>query len=174
MKRRHLGSCECVCFVISSEPSTSHTAPRRCFFFLSEPESSAQGPETGSSGCWIFGKKLNKINKGWTLAAKLPGRSAGRGERDGAIDGAEESDEWKGQDGTAQPRCWGRYFWTARQGRSARLSASALPRPRRRPASLKVTARTSTADRKGEGGRKGEGVERSQEAGRHAAVPGLK
>lgn len=81
-----------------------------------------------------------KKEKGWTLAAEP---HAGRGERDGAIDGsgAEESDEWKGQDRTTQPRCWGRYFWTARRGRSARLSASALssgcggPQPRRRPES---------------------------------------
>lgn len=88
---------------------------------------------------------------GWTFGAKLLGKQTGRRESDGAIDGAEDSDEWKGQDATAQPHCWERYFWTACWGCSARLSASALLQPRRRLESLKVMACTSSADRKREG-----------------------
>ena len=147
------------------------------FFFPLWAGEVGSGPWNWVTWVLDFWKKLNKINKGWTLAAKLPGRSAGRGEWDRAIDGAEESDEWKGQDGTAQPPLLGEIFLDSTPGSQCQTISL-----------CSATAKAEAGKPQGHGphlycwqkeGGRGEGrnweeVERSQEAGRHAPVPGLK
>lgn len=120
--------CMCVCASLSHLNRPPFTQlPVGFFFLLSKPERVGLGPWNWV--IWVLVKERGKKKKkaGRWLQSWLDHVQVGE-ERERAIGGmvGEGSDNWKGQDITAQPCCRGRYFWTARRGGSARLSASAF------------------------------------------------
>lgn len=160
----------CVCVLISSEPSTSLTAPSR-FFYSQSRRGRLRALKLGHLGV--------AKRKGWTLAAKLPGPRSGRGAREAEIDGLGTRRLTSGKVRTVRRSSvaggdiFGQHAGVTAPDCQPPLQCGCRGRGQgggRRASRLRPC--TFSADRKRECARDG-GVERSQEPGGHAAFTGL-